>query len=66
VARVSGYSGTGAGLGTILSTYLIGHVADRYSFEPVLIAASIIPLIATALVLVMLRGDGPAQRSPAR
>ena len=55
VARVSGYSGTGAGIGTILSTFLIGHVADRYSFEPVLIAASAIPLVATALVLILLK-----------
>jgi ACS family hexuronate transporter-like MFS transporter len=55
VATVSGLSGTGAGLGTILSTFLIGWMADKYSFEPVLIVASIIPLIATALVLLLLR-----------
>ncbi len=55
VATVSGMSGTGAGLGTILSTYLIGWSADKYSFEPVLITASIIPLIATALVLALLK-----------
>lgn len=55
VATVSGMSGTGAGIGTIISTYLIGWTADRYSFEPVLISASIIPLIATVLVLVLLR-----------
>ncbi len=55
VATVSGMSGTGAGIGTILSTYLIGWTADRYSFEPVLILASIIPLLATGLVLALLR-----------
>lgn len=55
VATVSGLSGTGAGLGTILSTFLIGWMADKYSFEPVLITASIIPLAATALVLLLLR-----------
>jgi ACS family hexuronate transporter-like MFS transporter len=55
VATVSGMSGTGAGLGTILSTFLIGWVADRHSFEPVLITASIVPLIATVLVVVLLR-----------
>src|SRR4029079_14313985 len=32
VATVSGMSGTGAGLGTIISTYLIGYVSDHYSF----------------------------------
>jgi ACS family hexuronate transporter-like MFS transporter len=56
VATVSGMSGTGAGLGTILSTFLIGYVTDRYSFEPVLICASLVPLVATALVLVLIRG----------
>src|SRR5262249_19636365 len=40
VASVSGLSGTGAGAGTILATYLTGLVADRYSFRPVLIVAS--------------------------
>ncbi|HNY42398.1 MAG TPA: MFS transporter [Bryobacteraceae bacterium] len=55
VATVSGLSGTGAGLGTILSTFLIGWMADKYSFEPVLITASVIPLAATALVLLLLR-----------
>ncbi len=55
VATVSGMSGTGAGLGTILSTFLIGYITDRYSFEPVLVCSSFIPLAATALVLVLLR-----------
>jgi MFS transporter, ACS family, hexuronate transporter len=55
VATVSGMSGTGAGLGTILSTFLIGKVADHYSFEPVLLAASIIPLIGAVLVLLLVR-----------
>lgn len=55
VASVSGMSGTGAGIGTIISTYLIGWVSDRYSFEPVLVAASLVPLLATALVLLLVR-----------
>ena len=50
VASVSGMSGTGAGIGTIISTYLIGWAADQYSFEPVLVAASLVPLLATVLV----------------
>jgi MFS family permease len=49
-------SGTGAGLGTILSTYLIGWAADRYSFQPILVAASLIPLVATVLVCVLVPG----------
>ena len=55
VATVSGMSGTGAGLGTIVSTYLIGYVADHYSFEPILITASLIPFIGMILVLILIR-----------
>ena len=57
VASVSGLSGTGAGFGTVLATYLTGIVADRYSFRPVLIVASLIPLVAAAAILVLVRGD---------
>jgi MFS transporter, ACS family, hexuronate transporter len=55
VATVSGMSGTGAGIGTIISTYLIGYVADHYSFEPILITASLIPFIGMILVLLLIR-----------
>jgi ACS family hexuronate transporter-like MFS transporter len=55
VASVSGMSGTGAGIGTIAATYLTGVVADRYSFEPILIAASLVPLAAAAAVLLLVR-----------
>ena len=55
VATVSGMSGAGAGIGTIISTFLIGSVTDRYSFEPVLIGASLVPVVATVLVFVLIR-----------
>ena len=55
VATVSGMSGTGAGLGTIVSTYLIGYVSDHYSFEPILITASFIPFVGMILVLILIR-----------
>jgi MFS transporter, ACS family, hexuronate transporter len=55
VASVSGLGGTGAGIGTLLSTYLIGRIADRVSFEPVIIAASIVPCVATVIFLTMVR-----------
>jgi len=61
VASVSGMSGTGAGIGTIISTYLIGRVSDRYSFAPILVGASLVPLVATALVFLLIR-DQPGQR----
>ena len=55
VATVSGMSGTGAGIGTIISTYLIGYVSDHYSFVPILITASLIPLFGMFLVLFLVR-----------
>lgn len=57
VASVSGMSGTGAGIGTIIATYLTGLVADRYSFEPILIAASLIPLLALIAVVMLVRNN---------
>jgi len=58
VATVSGMSGAAAGIGTITSTLIIGKVTDRYSFEPILIGASLLPVIATILVFVLIRPHG--------
>lgn len=55
VGSVAGMAGTGAGLGTIGSTYLIGVVADRFSFTPILCVASLVPLLAVAMVLGLVR-----------
>jgi ACS family hexuronate transporter-like MFS transporter len=55
VATVSGMSGTGAGIGTIASTLLIGWISDRYSFGPILVAASLIPFIGMLLVMRLVR-----------
>jgi MFS transporter, ACS family, hexuronate transporter len=55
VATVSGMSGTGAGIGTLLSTYLIGYVSDRYSFGPIMMVASCVPLAGAVLVLLLVR-----------
>jgi MFS transporter, ACS family, aldohexuronate transporter len=57
VASVSGMSGTAAGLGTIAATYVTGIVADRYSFAPLLIGASLVPLVAMAAVLLLVRNN---------
>jgi predicted MFS family arabinose efflux permease len=63
VASVSGMSLTAGGVGTILSTFLIGTIVDHYSFKPVLIGASLAPLIGTAFVLLLVRNRGvPSQR----
>ena len=55
VASVSGMSGTGAGALTILTTLLIGWTADRFSFQPIIIVASLIPCIATVLLVGLVR-----------
>jgi len=60
VGSVMGLGGSGAGLGALLSTYLIGRISDRTSFEPIIIAASIIPTIATIVFVTMVR----ARRQP--
>jgi ACS family hexuronate transporter-like MFS transporter len=66
VATVSGMSGTGAGIGTILSTYLIGYVSDRYSFGPILIGASLVPLVGMALVLLLVRNTAESGQGRVR
>lgn len=62
VASVSGLSGTAAGIGTIAATYVTGLVADRYSFAPVLIGASIIPLVATLALFMLVRNNDATRR----
>jgi MFS transporter, ACS family, aldohexuronate transporter len=62
VGSVAGMGGTAAGLGTILATYLTGIIADRYSFAPILITGSLIPLAAMVLLLVFIRNDQSTRR----
>jgi ACS family hexuronate transporter-like MFS transporter len=57
VASVSGMSGTAAGIGTIIATYVTGFVADRYSFEPLLVGGSLIPLVAMVALLLLVRNN---------
>ena len=55
VASVSGLGGTGAGIGTLVSTYLIGAITDRFSFQPIIIGASLVPVLATILLVSLVR-----------
>ena len=61
VATVSGMSGTGAGIGTILAFKLIGyfsdlpHIAASHSFDRIIVAAGIVPFIGMMLVLFLVR-----------
>lgn len=59
VATVSGLGGAAAGVGTIAATYLTGAVADRYySFAPILIGASLVPLLAVVVLVTLVRNTG--------
>ncbi|MGB7844323.1 MAG: MFS transporter [Candidatus Acidiferrum sp.] len=61
VASVSGMSGTGAGIGTIIAFKLIGQYSDArqasgtHSFDPIVIVAGLIPFIGMILVLLLVR-----------
>ena len=61
VATVSGMSGTGAGIGTILAFKLIGyfsdlpHIAASHSFDRIIVAAGLVPFIGMVLVLFLVR-----------
>ena len=61
VASVSGLSGTAAGIGTIIAFKLIGHFSDArqasatHSFDPIVVAAGLIPFIGMILVLLLIR-----------
>ena len=61
VASVSGLSGAGAGIGTIVAFKLIGHFSDArqatgtHSFDPIVIVAGLVPLLGMILVLLLLR-----------
>ncbi|HEY7098943.1 MAG TPA: MFS transporter [Terriglobales bacterium] len=46
VGLVSGLCGTGAGIGGIIFTSLIGIVVDSISYKPIFITAAILPVIA--------------------
>ena len=61
VASVSGLSGTGAGIGTITATLLIGRISDQMSFAPILIGASIVPLFAVVAVLALVRNTAESR-----
>jgi ACS family hexuronate transporter-like MFS transporter len=61
VASVSGMTGTAAGIGTIIAFKLIGHFSDArqaqstHSFDPIVIAAGLIPFLGMLLVLLLVR-----------
>ncbi|HKF25583.1 MAG TPA: MFS transporter, partial [Candidatus Acidoferrum sp.] len=61
VASVFGFSGTGAGIGTIIAFELIGYFADAgralpgQTFDKIVVVAGLIPLLGMLLVLLLVR-----------
>jgi len=61
VATVSGMSGTGAALGTIVVFELAGHLSDAriatgtHLFDPLMVIAGLIPFVGMILVLLLVR-----------
>ena len=56
VASVSGLSGTGAGIGTMLSNFAIGRVTDAtHSFTLVFVGASVAPVLSVLFLLFLVR-----------
>jgi MFS transporter, ACS family, hexuronate transporter len=67
VASVSGLSGTGAGIGTIVAFKLIGYFSDArqsagtHSFDPIVIIAGLVPFAGMILVLLLVRNTKATQ-----
>jgi len=72
VATVSGLSGTGSGIGTILAMKAVGYLSDArissggHAFDPIVIASGIIPLIGMLLVLLLVRNTRATQEGLVR
>jgi ACS family hexuronate transporter-like MFS transporter len=72
VASVSGFSGTGAALGTIVVYELAGHISDAriatgtHLFDPLMILAGLVPFVGMILVLLLVRNTEATERGLVR
>lgn len=70
VASVSGLSGAGAGIGTIVAFELIGHFSDArrvtatHAFDPIVVIAGLVPFLGMLLVLLLVRHPSTDARQP--
>lgn len=61
VASVSGFGGTGAGIGTIVAFELVGRFSDAraaattHAFDPIMVVAGVVPFVGMILVLMLVR-----------
>ena len=72
VATVSGMSGTGAGIGTIIAFLLVGHYSDvrqgltTHAFDPIVVIAGLIPFAGMILVLLLVKNNDATRRGLVR
>jgi ACS family hexuronate transporter-like MFS transporter len=72
VASVSGLSGTGAGIGTIIAFKLIGYFSDAmqsratHSFDAIVLTAGVVPFVGMILVLLLVRNTRATERGLVR
>jgi ACS family hexuronate transporter-like MFS transporter len=70
VASVSGLSGTGSGIGTIIAFLLVGYYSDLHhgihEFDPIVVVAGLIPFVGMLVVLSLLRNTKATERGLVR
>jgi ACS family hexuronate transporter-like MFS transporter len=70
VASVSGLSGTGSGIGTIIAFLLVGHFSDlshgTHQFDPIMVVAGLIPFLGMILVLMLVRNTKATEQGRVR
>jgi ACS family hexuronate transporter-like MFS transporter len=55
VATVTGLSGLAAGLVGAVFTLFVGILVDRFSYAPAFLVAGLLPLFATACLILLVR-----------
>jgi MFS transporter, ACS family, hexuronate transporter len=72
VASVSGLSGCGAGIGTIIAFELIGRLSDArraaatHAFDPIVVTAGLVPFAGMLLVLLLVRNTRATEEGRVR
>lgn len=72
VASVSGMSGMGAGIGTIIATQLIGRYSDAnqalgtHTFDKIILVAGLVPFAGMLLVLLLVRNSEATEKGLVR
>lgn len=66
VARVTGLTGVASGVSGILFPYLTGLIVDRFSYSPIFIMASVMPMVGVLILFMALGNYQRVDLSPHR